>query len=337
MCPYGEALIDIPLGDLNHDGEVDDKAVKTDFRPRYGMTENLKGYVTKSRAHRYAECSNTGICNRNTGECQCFTGYEGSACQRRQCPSKVAGEICSGHGICISSTAYAKEQGSSYYGWELDKFFMCKCDEGYEGADCSLRQCPYGFDPVLYSGTTMKYVIDDGRLSKLGSTIEFYFQISYKGTIYNTPVIFPLDKKAMCPGGNKDMSVLAMYQEEIKTALQSTFPLSQSRVIISCGVDNSNATEGKLQQMEIIVDAIDPRYFQESTIIAIQSDDTPISDFTKVNGQILSKDGTAMLRDNSNSPTICSSRGMCDTTTGLCNCFQGYYGYSCETRLTVQG
>jgi hypothetical protein len=33
-------------------------------------------------AHQLVECSNAGICNRNTGKCECFDGYIGSACQR---------------------------------------------------------------------------------------------------------------------------------------------------------------------------------------------------------------------------------------------------------------
>lgn len=318
------------MGDLNHDGQIDDSSVKTDFKPRYGMTENLKGYVTKSRAHRYAECSNTGKCNRNSGECECFDGYEGSACQRRQCPSKVSGVTCSGHGICMISTAYAKEQGSTYYGWELDKFLMCKCDDGYEGVDCSLRQCPYGFDPVMYSGMTMKYDIDKENANKLKN--DFYFQINYDGRTYNTPVIFALKPEIMCPGGNKDSSEVAMYQEEIKTAIQSIPPLSQSRVIITCGSSDSDPSTGIINQIEIIVDATDPRLFIVSTIKAEASSSL---NFGVLNGKIIDNNGKEINNVNDKA-TLCSSRGLCDASTGLCNCFEGYSGYTCESKSTFQ-
>jgi hypothetical protein len=33
------------------------------------------------------------------------------------------------------------------YRWDYDKLQGCKCDEGYEGHDCSLRSCPLGDDP----------------------------------------------------------------------------------------------------------------------------------------------------------------------------------------------
>jgi hypothetical protein len=33
-------------------------------------------------AHAVAECSNAGLCDRATGRCRCFAGFEGEACQR---------------------------------------------------------------------------------------------------------------------------------------------------------------------------------------------------------------------------------------------------------------
>lgn len=33
-------------------------------------------------AHSPSECSSAGLCNRDTGKCECFDGYTGLACQR---------------------------------------------------------------------------------------------------------------------------------------------------------------------------------------------------------------------------------------------------------------
>ena len=37
--------------------------------------------------------------------------------------------------------------------WDAEKAFGCKCDEGYEGYDCSLRSCPTGDDPMTRDST----------------------------------------------------------------------------------------------------------------------------------------------------------------------------------------
>lgn len=48
-------------------------------------------------AHRLAECSGRGTCDRGTGLCKCQAGFSGDACQRKDCIND-----CSGHGQCMS-------------------------------------------------------------------------------------------------------------------------------------------------------------------------------------------------------------------------------------------
>lgn len=43
-----------------------------------------------------------GLCNRVTGECDCFDGFSGAACERSGCP-----DDCSGHGRCVNMKALA--------------------------------------------------------------------------------------------------------------------------------------------------------------------------------------------------------------------------------------
>lgn len=68
-------------------------------RPQ-GTWESWPGHATSAysdEGHFYMECSNKGLCDRASGQCMCFEGYEGFACSRTTCPSG-----CSGHGTCMS-------------------------------------------------------------------------------------------------------------------------------------------------------------------------------------------------------------------------------------------
>jgi len=119
------------------------------------------------------ECSDGGTCDTSTGECACFAGYEGSACQRTSCPND-----CSGHGTCRSnqdfgvdfSEAVWAEQTEqsltakvspaippSYYdyflvtydnAWDAGMQYGCLCDIGFRGVDCSEVECPTAYDPM---------------------------------------------------------------------------------------------------------------------------------------------------------------------------------------------
>lgn len=93
VCPAGKAWADIPTISSSSD-------------------------VT---AHALMECSNRGKCNRETGQCSCFPGFEGNACQRMSCPNN-----CSGHGQCLSIRQLARMD---------DAFPLSLTNYFYEGED----------------------------------------------------------------------------------------------------------------------------------------------------------------------------------------------------------
>jgi len=106
----------------------------------------------------FAECSDQGICNRSSGDCECFVGYEGSACQRTSCPNS-----CSGHGSCQSNVKFAEDASSANNNhaytsaWDSGTHYGCKCDMGFRGANCAKKECPSKADPLGWKGN------DQGR------------------------------------------------------------------------------------------------------------------------------------------------------------------------------
>ena len=86
----------------------------------------------------------SGLCDRKTGLCTCFPGYDGVACQRTACPSN-----CYGRGICLTESQLAKKAGRVYdKAWDASKALGCLCDAGYRGPSCEYAECPSGPDPM---------------------------------------------------------------------------------------------------------------------------------------------------------------------------------------------
>jgi len=166
VCLYGLAHVDSPKGDLDHSGALtgpDKTVADNSFNYPYGTTEQFPQMQDSdlqnlpNSAHYYMECSNKGTCNRATGECQCYEGYDGVACQRASCPGYP--NSCSGHGVCKTIQQLAtSDNGNVYKLWDKDITMGCECDHGYSGPDCSLRECKYGVDPLyLDDAATVRY------------------------------------------------------------------------------------------------------------------------------------------------------------------------------------
>lgn len=163
VCSFGRAFVDSPWGDLDGDGALEPnrafsptsnfvvhgKEFVTGTASELGFTEY--GYARGDRAdewdeaHFYRECSNKGLCDRETGLCECFPGYEGSGCERTKCPND-----CSGNGVCRTILESNRADADGYSAWDGEKTQVCECDAGWTGPHCGMRSCPKGADPILY-------------------------------------------------------------------------------------------------------------------------------------------------------------------------------------------
>ena len=80
------------------------------------MVDSANNVLTNT-GHAYAECGNKGICDRKSGECDCFPGYAGAGCQKAACGDAT----CSGHGVCMSAQDLAAaDHGNVYNLWDSE-------------------------------------------------------------------------------------------------------------------------------------------------------------------------------------------------------------------------
>jgi hypothetical protein len=147
--------------------------------------------------HYYSECAGRGMCDRELGVCRCFDGFTGSACDRNTCPND-----CSGHGTC----KFIKDLNPdvAYTEWDAEQFQSCECDGGWEGADCSLRMCPKGDDPLTPSTADQDVTVTIAGATTITAgkfVLEFTDALGYK---FNTSAI--------------DVTASA---DDVKTALQT--------------------------------------------------------------------------------------------------------------------
>jgi len=179
VCPFGRAWATTPQGDLNYNGDRYDAAIyhtATAFTTRdYVSTQQSLGgswefwpsFARAEEGHFEMECSNAGICDREQGQCVCFDGFEGSACDRAACPG---GEYCNGNGRCMTIAQQLAEYNEdnsniAYTLWDADHMRTCKCDPAFGGIGCQDRLCPKGDDPL-----TKTHQIDETQVIQIFST-----------------------------------------------------------------------------------------------------------------------------------------------------------------------
>lgn len=168
---------------------------------------------TTTSAHRNAECSGIGDCNRASGVCLCPSGYEGKACNLQACPGQ-----CSGHGRCLSMSeiiseaeaqplrsefTWAYPDDATANTWDASMVRGCLCDSSWTvgldagetqvaewyGPDCSLRRCPSGDDlwtTVDETDCSGKY--DNGALTAATKTVA-HSQIVVSNTVAITNIV----------------------------------------------------------------------------------------------------------------------------------------------------
>merc|ERR1711981_377345 len=188
---------------------------------------------TFNNQHSYRQCGGRGTCDFETGICQCFPGFTGVACRRTTCPNS-----CSGHGVCMNDDTANYHAASAGNGnlpagdidvntwgnlWSADKFQGCKCDGGWGGNDCSLRQCPRGDDPETQCADDLGNDIQYIECTDLYAKNEAFFKLRFTDVLGNRYDTRSVVLRAHEPDVTKDNrnEVGLLYTNQLSSSIQT--------------------------------------------------------------------------------------------------------------------
>jgi len=308
--------------------------------------------------HGYSECSGKGICDRKSGLCECFDGYEGKACKRTSCPND-----CSGHGTCeyiedlgfgVTWNQYTQFDFKTdvkefpYFGWDNHKTRGCVCDSQYADVDCSKRMCPHGTDVL----DVRENLLLDERAQKQSITFNLgdpakplvdetlqTFALKFRSRLNETFTTVPIkfDRGAAVDDiPNKDfkndvrLALLQLPHQVIDDVDVTThFDATFNRFVTTIAFVG-NAVQGPQNLLEVVDNKCDdgctPKLSGLHNVVATQHIFQPDGEYAGFINQTLSADLNSYE---------CGRRGKCDYTSGLCACFEGYSGENCNTQTTL--
>lgn len=245
-----------------------------------------------------SECSDMGTCDRTTGTCSCFDGFEGSSCGLLACPGDPS---CNGQGICMTMAMLATEATDNgvlqdfTYGstpndpttWDYEMIQGCKCDDGFSGYDCSLMECEYGDDPLT------KYQFNEIQ-------------------------------EVTCKYSDTDDTFTLTFREDVTTTLSATATLAD--------VETALEALDSITYVDVYTDTAVKADDDTDTAVCGSTRKTWYVEFLHPTGDVplleFSVDGVSMtvseFQPGTKEDQVCSGRGLCDYSTGLCDCFTGF-------------
>ena len=280
--------------------------------------------TTTTAGHAQAECSDRGTCDRGTGQCLCFDGFDGRACERLACPKR-----CSGHGDCMSirhisevlsfeggmypltSSTFSYSGSSTSTTWDEEKSYGCLCHSSWPvgllpgqsqlgewyGPDCSNRRCPSGDDPYTSSvdETDCNKKYDNG--ASVASTITVSISQNVAGSAVSTTVTHVAGSRPLVVGDT--LTVSGHTGNSANTAMNQAYTVTS---------------------------------VTSATVVVVQG--TGMTAATYNTGTIV---GVFSIASYSNKCHIeCSNRGVCDPKIGVCTCFDGFHGNNCAIQQSIK-
>lgn len=272
---------------------------------------------TSSKFHKYLECSGKGACDREAGICECLEGFEGHACQRMKCPDN-----CSGHGVCKTLGLL----DSTYEAWDAEKIQVCVCDPGWNGDACTKRNCILGDDPLTLNivNTNTAQVAEVQYLtlgSSVGGGLTGAFTVTYTDWRGQEWTTYPIDLSTTMSAVTLEEALEALPNNVIDsvdvtmTGTAATHDLAY-QVTFSSDLTPGDQTMLRINSIGCTISGCQPNYDGVTSLEA----------------------GYPMVTENikgSKESNECSGRGKCNNENGLCDCFAGFAGQTCQTQTVI--
>lgn len=278
-------------------------------------------YFRKTRTNaalqeRGVECSGVGLCDRATGTCVCEEGYTGTGCERTKCPS-ITDFDCNSRGKCISLGRLSYTEGPDADGdgvgivhtaYGYDRIYGCFCDWGWAGPDCSLELCPRGKDPAWTATSYYVATLTTGAAS---------------GVL----------------AGNLHITILGQTFVVAASASTTTAAVLDAALEGLGIIGTVTVTRGSVDAQSGAAYAVTFTSWPQTPLENnfYRHDGAPnIADFKCSMHALTGSPGSPScawaLTQTGNLPhTMCSSRGICDFSTGICACTENYVGSACES------
>lgn len=187
------------------------------------------------------------------------------------------------------------------YTWDGGRIYGCHCDAGYEGYDCSLRVCPRGDDPGTYGQFSETQLV---QCKATNGTFRLSFRQESTG---------PLPWNITVTSLSQALNALATIRGGVEVAYSGASAVACS--MLGAHIINVTyfAVFGDVPALQVdashlVNDAAGGAL--GSGTVTVAEDGTALNSVSSVRG----------TREND----VCSNRGLCDATTGLCSCFQGF-------------
>jgi hypothetical protein len=220
-----------------------------------------------------------------------------------------------------------------FYSWDNYKTRGCYCDPEYGDVDCSKRMCQYGTD------------IMDQRCNM---NAQQKYQVQ--------KIVFTTDSMTSVSGtaapGSQGKTFALMFKSKLNESFTTlpipyfTFDTDFHQFMLNIQVALESLPNKVIDKVEVHGDYLNSDAFTTIVNITFVGDNVQgpqhpitVKDIECGDGCTPKLSGLDMRPDTQNVSEVtasdfnsyeCGRRGKCDYTTGLCTCFAGYTGLSCN-------